>query len=747
MIKKIIMKNIATYDENGVEINDLKKVNFFFGHNGAGKSTIAKYLYNLSLELDKQDLRFVDCTQDGYDIEKHHILVFNEDFTKRNFIENKTLKGIFFLNEINEEIDKKIKKLEDLDKEYNKRIYNKKECIKKLEKSREDNLKNLLNNCWDIRDEFKVFSKIKLEKGTKKTHLEYIRKVLNNSDFNRGLSFEILYEEYNRLYEQDLQYIPQNINTNLYKKIRKIERKLNQFLSEVIVGNEDVDIAKLIKKLNSKSWVDIGRKYLEHTGSICPFCQKETIDDEFKKQLEEFFDETYQEKINAIKTLKVNYENLLNKLLDNLSQIQQNFNYNLCFNTYQELEKIKEKNIDIIEEKILNPNEKKTISSINICKDNLSNIIKKICENNSLFDSLDEHKQELKKKIWIYIANKCKNKIENYDKREVKYQRIVEKASFIIDSHKNKKDKIKENIEVLRKQTINTKEAVKNINEILKNSGFDNFRIEEEKIENNISRYYLKRFNSENTEVFQTLSEGEKNFISFLYFYQLCIGTDDLENNSYKKKIIVIDDPVSSLDSRVLFIISTLIRSLLKPKENNKREFKNENILQIFILTHNIYFYKEVAMQRRIINEKEINHYKISKLNNKSNIKKVEKPLFDDYSLMWKSLKDIKEKLPENKSMNIFIANTMRRIIESYVNFIGLGKNPWDSLSEDNINDPHYHIKSAFISIINDESHKIGALDNIYYQRIINEEPQVLFEVFEDIFNDIGREHYKMMMS
>ena len=57
-----------------------------------------------------------------------------------------------------------------------------------------------------------------------------------------------------------------------------------------------------------------------------------------------------------------------------------------------------------------------------------------------------------------------------------------------------------------------------------------------------------------------------------------------------------------------------------------------------------------------------------------------------------------------------------------------------------------YQIKSAFISIINDESHKIGALDNVYYQKIINEEPQILFEVFEDIFNDIGKEHYELMM-
>ena len=97
MIEKIIIKNVATYDEIGVEISELKKVNFFFGYNGSGKSTIAKYLYNLSLEADKQDTKFNSCSQNGYNDEEHQILVFNECFIKRNFIKNSTLPGVFSL--------------------------------------------------------------------------------------------------------------------------------------------------------------------------------------------------------------------------------------------------------------------------------------------------------------------------------------------------------------------------------------------------------------------------------------------------------------------------------------------------------------------------------------------------------------------------------------------------------------------------------------------------------------------------
>lgn len=345
------------------------------------------------------------------------------------------------------------------------------------------------------------------------------------------------------------------------------------------------------------------------------------------------------------------------------------------------------------------------------------------------------------------MANECREKIEKFEMREEKYKRIIEKANKLNKKYLDINNDIKLKIEELRKKTINTKEAVDNINKILKYSGFEGFKIELKEVdENNIPKYYLKRLNSNEDDVFNTLSEGEKNFISFLYFYQLCIGTDNIDESSFKKKIIVIDDPVSSLDSNVLFIISSLIRILLRPKEHNKREFRNNNFKQFFILTHNLYFYKEVSFNKRIIKNNEINHYKVYKVNNQTKIEKVTKQVIDDYSLMWSSLKEVKENLPNNKSMNIFIANTMRRIIESYVNFIGMGDSVWLSLIKEDEMSPKYQIKSAFISIINDESHKIGALDNVYYQKIINEEPQILFEVFEDIFNDIGKEHYELMM-
>ena len=44
MIKKIIIKDVASYDHEGVTFENLQKVNFIYGGNGTGKTTISRYL-------------------------------------------------------------------------------------------------------------------------------------------------------------------------------------------------------------------------------------------------------------------------------------------------------------------------------------------------------------------------------------------------------------------------------------------------------------------------------------------------------------------------------------------------------------------------------------------------------------------------------------------------------------------------------------------------------------------------------
>lgn len=618
MIESITIKKVATCDEAGIQINNLKKVNYFFGFNGSGKSTIVKYLHNLSLEESIRSLDYKDCTQNGYNNSEYQILTFDENFTEFNFKQNKLLNGVFSLNEKNETIDTQITDQEEVLKLLKARIKRKERLKKIIEQDQSNKKSGLLDFCWEQRNTFSTFLKIQLAfGGSKSNHFNELKKILKDLPVDIP-EIEELTERYNSLYEKEYYEITKTIDSQLYKEIRGIERELNILLSEVIIGNEDVDISALIKKLNSRSWVEAGVGYLKITEDTCPFCQQKTINTDIKKQFDEYFDITYKAKIGALEKLQALYTEKTNVFLFNILEIQNIHNQdNMVSNAYVKIQELFNNNSEVISYKIQHSNEKNSLASLNTIKPTLSVILKSILVNNTTYSEIDGLKSNLLIDLWLFVSEKCKANIETYLEREMKYERILTLANTLIEGYNNKSLISKQAIESLRTQTVNTKDAVDNINYILKNTGFEGFEVAEKDTVNNISQYYLKRNGITNDDpVFISLSEGEKNFISFLYFFQLCIGTDDIENNSTKKKIIVIDDPVSSLDSQSLFVVSTLIHQLLLRKGDNPKSdrklFKNINISQVFVLTHNLYFYKEVSFEKRPICT-DYWHYRITK--------------------------------------------------------------------------------------------------------------------------------------
>lgn len=738
MIKTLNIKDVATYDSvKGVSINDLKRVNFFFGYNGSGKSTIGKFLHNLSLDSNIQNSAFNQCSQEGYNENHHQIITFNEDFVEVNFVTNSELKGIFSLNGENAGVEQKIRDKENEIKECTSKI-------NEIETNESALYEDLLEHCWTQRQIFENFKKIRLgHSGSKSNHLKEVKGLLRT---RLGItpSIENLANRYQNLYEKELKKISTQIDAKVRCKLRKLEKKISILLQKVIVGNEDVNISMLIQRLNSRKWIREGLVYVKDLGNTCPFCQKETINAELREQFSKFFDETYKKKITELKILKKAYHKHTKDFISNVDKIKNEFNpENKVSNLLFDLNEFFKENADVITQKIEHSNEKKSIKVLDSKKDELSEIVNAIDEHNQLFSNLDANKKILLDDIWKYIAQNCQEKIESFDNSKRRHDKLLE-------GYKNEIKSAKENIEELRNQTTDTKEAVDDINRMLKNTGFEGFEIAEEDKVNNISRYYLKRSQAQDSKsVFKTLSEGEKNFISFLYFYQLCLGTNDLQNSITKEKIIVIDDPVSSLDSQALFFISELIRDLIQRKGNgghDKKTFFNQNISQVFILTHNFYFYKEVSLDKKFICT-DYFHFIVKKTSNTTSIRGTGKRVVkDDYSLLWLTLKEIKENLHNGNTSNITISNTMRRIIESYVNFTGLGTEVWSALLKEDKSSPTYHTKRAFISQINDGSHGITDFDGIHYQKITNEQPQVLFEVFHSIFKSIGEEHYEMMM-
>ncbi|GAA8634764.1 hypothetical protein oki200_11660 [Helicobacter pylori] len=283
---------------------------------------------------------------------------------------------------------------------------------------------------------------------------------------------------------------------------------------------------------------------------------------------------------------------------------------------------------------------------------------------------------------------------------------------------------------------VSIKPIVNEINALLKGYGFTNFSLactEDEK-SYRIQREYGQL-------VGETLSEGEVTFITFLYYYHLTKGSLK-ENDISKNKVLVIDDPISSLDSNILFIVSVLVKELMKEAMKEKT-----NIKQVIILTHNTYFYKEITLEYDLkrYHQGKYSFWIIRKDNNVSKIEKFEKnPVKNSYELLWQEVRLAKEKqAKENNISWVSLQNVMRRIIEYYFRILGGFKDNY-SLSEYFENIEEKRVYNSFISWFNDGSH--GISDDLFVQSQ-DTSIETYLKVFENIFKKTGHEaHYTMMM-
>ncbi len=184
----------------------------------------------------------------------------------------------------------------------------------------------------------------------------------------------------------------------------------------------------------------------------------------------------------------------------------------------------------------------------------------------------------------------------------------------------------------------------------------------------------------------------------------------------------------------MLFVVSTLIKEIIKDTKGD-----TGNIKQLILLTHNVYFHKEISFIDGRTQENNKTHYWILRKNKTtSTIQSYEKknPIQSSYDLLWQEIKN------RNKNSGITIQNTMRRIIENY--FKILGKYGDDDLIQKFDNKEEQNICKSLISWINDGSHSFS--DDLFIEAQDNTMEKYL-SVFKGVFektDNLG--HFNMMM-
>jgi wobble nucleotide-excising tRNase len=727
VLEEINIAGNASYSSEGEKLASLKPINFIFGTNGAGKTTIARVI--------NDPASYADCTLTWKKGQTLFCCVYNNDFVTRSFAPQ--LSGIFTLGEAASDTLEKIDKAKGRVKGLADDIAQLKGTLGPADASsgKLGELRTLRTqfeaDCWKIKGKYDPHFKDAFT-GVRNSQAKFCDKVLAELAVNTAelVDFDELKTRSAALFEEGLARhaaIPIIDVTDLLA----IEGA--PVLAKKVVGKEDVDVAALIRRLGNSDWVRQGLPYLGQ-GSQCPFCQQD-VKVELAAQLNAYFDETYLNDIAAITCALGTYEAVANTTLKKLEEIvaldSRHLDQELLRATVDRLTARLAINKRLLEAKKREPSASVKLEPLAeaaepvIAKIAIANAA--IAAHNALIDNLVVERRALIGQVWKCLLDENGATIEKYRTENDALQKAVRSLTGGLALKQDQLNIAKAELHELEKTVTSVQPTVSAINGLLASFGFSGFMLRTTGERDHL--YEIVRDGGDNAAA--TLSEGEKNFVCFLYFYHLLHGSVS-ESDVTSDRVAVFDDPVSSLDSDVLFIVSTLIKRVLKEACDGTGQIK-----QVFLLTHNVYFHKEVSFDynRGSACKAHETFWIVRKVEGVSKIIGYNyNPIKTSYELLWAEVRN------PNRS-NIAIQNTLRRIIENYFKILG-------NVDTDGIigkfDGKDQQVCASLFSWVNDGSH--SAHDDFY----ISSDDSVVsryLDVFQRIFEKTDHlGHYKMMM-
>lgn len=730
MLNKIKIANVASYDAIGIDITNLKKVNFFYGGNGCGKTTISNYLANPS------HAQYQACSVEWKGNRSLKALVYNKQFRDENFGAGK-IAGIFTLGKATKEelehIQSKkqnLSELRELQFTQNQTITNQMQLL-------QDHIDIFTEDCWAVYKKYEQDFKEAL-RGSIKAKITFRDKILLENVPNIEVpSLDALKRKASTLLESK----PEKLNLiNILSPSVFREVEQNDIWKKVVVGKFDVDIAGLITKLGNSDWVSQGMAYMGEDG-ICPFCQKATLDEKFHRQIEEYFDEGFERDKALITTLQKRYLQEFINIKNVLGQIElsEKLNPKTKLNIdefsahFVAIQSQISENMHQIQLKFEKTSQQVGLINTENELDRIEVLIRganqDIHQHNQLVINYDQELTELKNSIWKFLVKELTGKINAYQSKKNGLQKGIDAISTQVSARSEEIKILENDLIVLGKNITSIQPTVDEINRMLESYGFTGFKIIASTQFDN--HYSIQRENGDLAH--HTLSEGEVTFITFLYFVQLAKGSID-QNSVSEDRVLVIDDPISSLDSNVLYVVSTIVKDIIKAIKNG-----SGSVQQVLLLTHNVYFHKEASFQgARSNGDHEVHFWILRKNKNITSIQPfgLDNPIESSYELLWREIKEWQ------RNSGITLQNTMRRIIENY--FKILGRYGDDDLVAKFTSHEEQQICRSLVSWINDGSHTVP--DDLYVQNP-GDSAEKYLGVFKKVFEHTNNEgHYKMMM-
>lgn len=284
----------------------------------------------------------------------------------------------------------------------------------------------------------------------------------------------------------------------------------------------------------------------------------------------------------------------------------------------------------------------------------------------------------------------------------------------VLNSKKDEKTKLEQALLEYRSQVDKLKpkaekQAIERINKKLR------LRVawELDHVDNeNLGYYRIKEGNRYRSV--KKLSTGEKNVIAFLYFIE---RLEEVKESRQNNKIIVFDDPMSSNDDTMQYLIIWELQRLYQSKDRNKFDVNRDIMI---ILTHNVHFYLNVQPHGNFKDDRgrtKYDKFNFYRIEHREFIKITsEKEDFKtSYDALWIELKDLYE-----CGHKLSMLNTMRRIIETFMKF--------NSFSQDIF----YQENEQYLKLFNVNSHAIDDLSAELYTETIEDMRELFYQIFKD---------------
>lgn len=662
MLKKISISNYKSFHPTeAVEIEfdtSTQKPVFFYGLNGAGKSSIGEVIHGWG----ENSPDFAHCAVETAGQGAYRPVVYNSDFVDRVIGSVAGMPGIFTLGELDTQSQKKIEEITPEIAAIEARCEELKELITSVTNSLVAAKNTALTEVWKAHAAysggelqsliqgygnnrqkfFDALKAIQVAEDEKLDTIENLKKRLAEASGNEPQKFKL------SLNIQGLQAI-----------------ELDAIWQERIVVSGKSRLAPLIDKWGNSDWVNKGREFAHDPE--CPFCQQVMPHDllaEFSKLL----DGDRQAKIDHIQSLARRYGSAISTLETSFNQALQEplakEDAGLA-SAWSALKLVLQSNLVAMKAKLEKPSEPAIIaeSSMTDLLDKFAEINQKISEFNQRISDRDAEKHRIKAEFWKTLRRDRAVAFSTYDAM----------TSPLLDQQDgyNKEDiNLEEKLGLLnltltelRQKQTGVDAAMVAINQRLSSMGISAFSIARKSEQESL--YCLNR-QGKNSGELKSLSEGEKTLISFLYYMELLKGSvKEDETFQLDKTIVVIDDPISSLSVNYVFDIAALIcKELIAPAGGQK-------VRQVMVLTHNLFFLHELMKQLGATDKnKKCQLFRVTKNSHTQVSSMKSSELMNDYDALWFIMREARDQqLPAH-----VVPNTMRCILEHFFSFNNKGE-------------------------------------------------------------------------